>query len=215
MLNNRAVDYFSSSIQQRINMKKKLKAIAQNLAAQIAILTTLVALLWTIEAIDWLTPMWNLNIYGIIPRTEMGLRGIFLAPFLHGNFPHLAANTAPLIVFGWLILLAGVGEFFLVSGIAMVASGFGTWLIGAANSVHIGASGVIFGYFGFLLLRGLFERSPMSIILSLIVGLVYGSFIWGVLPNQPGISWEGHLFGFLGGVVAAQILGNRRRNSQQ
>ncbi len=213
MLNSRSVDCFSSSIQRRINMNNKLKAIAQNLAAQITILTTLVALLWTIEAIDWLLPL-PLDIFGIIPRTEMGLRGIFIAPFLHGNFAHLAANTAPLIVFGWLILLAGARDFFLVSGIAMVASGLGTWLIGAPNSVHIGASGVIFGYFGFLLLRGLFERSAMSIVLSLIVGFVYGGFIWGVLPNQPGISWEGHLFGFLGGVLAAQILGNRRRNSQ-
>ena len=192
-------------------MSNKVKAIAQNLVTQIAILSALVILLWTIEAIDWLLPL-PLDIYGIIPRTEIGLRGIFLAPFLHGNFAHLAANTAPLVVFGWLILLAGVGDFFFVSAVAMLISGAGTWLIGPPNSVHIGASGVIFGYFGFLLLRGLFDRSPMSIILSLIVGFLYGGFIWGVLPNQPGISWQGHLFGFLGGVLAAQILGNRRQN---
>ena len=194
-------------------MNNKLKAIAENLATQITILSGLVALLWTIEAIDWLLPL-RLDYFGIWPRTEIGLRGIFLAPFLHGNFAHLAANTAPLVVFGWLILLGGVSDFLFVSGVAMVVSGLGTWLIGAPGSVHIGASGVIFGYFGFLLLRGLFERSPMSIIVSLIVGFAYGSFIWGVLPNQPGISWEGHLFGFLGGVLAAQILGNRRRQSQ-
>jgi membrane associated rhomboid family serine protease len=213
MLNSFMVDFYRT-IQQRINMNNKVKAIAQNLATQISILSALVALLWIIEAIDWLLPMWALNQYGIKPQTEIGLRGIFLAPFLHGNFAHLAANTAPLVVFGWLILLAGVGDFLFVSGVTMVVSGLGTWLIGASGSVHIGASGVIFGYFGFLLLRGLFERSPMSIIVSLIVGFVYGSFIWGVLPNQPGISWEGHLFGFLGGVLAAQILGNRRRQSR-
>ncbi len=211
MLNRFMVD-FSRTIQHGINMNNKLKAIARNLATQISILSALVALLWTIEAIDWLLPL-RLDLYGIWPRTEIGLRGIFLAPFLHGNFTHLAANTAPLVVFGWLILLAGVGDFLFVSGVAMVVSGLGTWLIGAPGSVHIGASGLIFGYFGFLLLRGLFDRSPMSIILSLIVGFVYGSFIWGVLPNQPGISWEGHLFGFLGGVLAAQILGNRRHQS--
>jgi len=194
-------------------MNNKLKAIAENLATQITILSGLVALLWTIEAIDWLLPL-RLDLFGIWPRTEIGLRGIFLAPFLHGNFAHLAANTAPLVVFGWLILLGGVSDFLFVSAVAMIVSGLGTWLIGAPGSVHIGASGVIFGYFGFLLLRGLFERSPMSIIVSLIVGFAYGSFIWGVLPNQPGISWEGHLFGFLGGVLAAQILGNQRRNSR-
>ncbi|NEP41602.1 MAG: rhomboid family intramembrane serine protease [Okeania sp. SIO2H7] len=193
-------------------MSNKVKAIAKNLVSQIVILSTLVSLLWIIEAIDWLHPL-PLDIYGIIPRTEIGLRGIFLAPFLHGNFAHLSANTAPLIVFGWLILLAGVGDFLFVSAVAMLTSGAGTWLIGAPGSVHIGASGVIFGYFGFLLLRGLFDRSPMSIILSLIIGFLYGGFIWGVLPNQPGISWEGHLFGFLGGVLAARILGNRRRQS--
>lgn len=213
MLKSLPLDFSRIIIQQRINMNNKLKAIAHNLATQITILSTIVALLWTVEVIDWFLPL-RLDLYGIWPRTEIGLRGIFLAPFLHGNFAHLAANTAPLVVFGWLILLSGVREFFFVSGVAILVSGFGTWLIGDTNSVHIGASGIIFGYFGFLLLRGLFDRSLMSIILSLVVGLVYGGFIWGVLPNQPGISWEGHLFGFLGGVLAAQILGHRRRNTE-
>jgi membrane associated rhomboid family serine protease len=94
----------------------------------------------------------------------------------------------------------------------MLVSGLGVWLFGASG-VHVGASGLIFGYLGFLLLRGYFERNFPSILLSLIVGFLYGGAIWGVLPTQPGISWEGHLFGFIGGVLAARLLARRKKLS--
>jgi membrane associated rhomboid family serine protease len=102
-------------------------------------------------------------------------------------------------------MLRRTSDFFVVSAIAMLVGGLGTWLFGAP-ALHIGASGVIFGYLGFLLLRGYFERKFASILFSVFVGILYGSLIWGVLPGQPGISWEGHLFGFLGGVLAAKLL---------
>ena len=111
-------------------------------------------------------------------------------------------------------MLREISDFFLVSLITMLASGLGVWLFGSANSIHIGASGVIFGYFGFLLSRGYFERSAVGIAFSLLVGTLYGSLIWGVLPIRNGISWEGHLFGFLGGVLAARLLARRKQSIQ-
>lgn len=185
--------------------KQEVKAIARELKTQVMIIGGFVVLLWAIELINSLLGR-ALNVYGVIPRTGIGLRGILFMPFLHGNFAHLAANTIPLIVLGWLIMLRKTSDFFTVSIVTMVVSGLGIWLTGAPHSVHIGASGLIFGYLGFLLLRGYFERRISSIILSLTVGLVYGSLIWGVLPSQPGISWQGHLFGLIGGGLAAKLL---------
>lgn len=193
----------------------KVKGIASELQTQAAILGGFVALMWIIEIVDWFLLGGRLNAYGVRPRSMVGLRGILFMPFLHANFAHLAANTLPFITFGWLIMLRETSDFFLVSAVTMLVSGLGVWLTGAPYSVHIGASGLIFGYFGFLLLRGFFERSFMSIALSLFVGFLYGGLIWGVLPSQPGVSWQGHLFGFIGGVLAAQLLGRRKLSNRQ
>jgi membrane associated rhomboid family serine protease len=109
-------------------------------------------------------------------------------------------------------MLRETSDFFVVTIITMLVSGLGVWLTAPAYSIHIGASGVIFGYFGFLLLRGYFERSFAAILFSLIVGLLYGGLIWGVLPLQYGISWQGHLFGFIGGALAARLLAQSKRS---
>jgi membrane associated rhomboid family serine protease len=144
--------------------------------------------------------------YGIIPRRVIGLRGILFSPFLHGNFPHLIANTVPFLTLGWLVMLRRTSDFWIVTAIAAFIGGLGTWLIAPSFSIHIGASGIVFGYLGLLLSRGYFERNFGSMALSVTVGVLYGGLLWGVLPQQPGISWQGHLFGFIGGVVAARIL---------
>jgi membrane associated rhomboid family serine protease len=141
----------------------------------------------------------------------VGLRGVVFAPFLHANFAHLMANTLPLIVLGWLIMLRETRDFFTVWAVSAVVSGLGTWLIGPSMSVHIGASGVIFGFLGYLLARGWFERRAASIAVALGVGLLYGGAIFGVLPGQVGISWQAHLFGFLGGVLAARWMSRPSR----
>jgi membrane associated rhomboid family serine protease len=185
-------------------------AIAQELKTHAMILGGLVIFMWALEIVDFLIGG-RLNFYGIYPRTYLGLRGILFAPFLHGNFRHLISNTVPFLIMGWFVMLREISDFFLVSAIALLASGFGVWLFGAPGSLHIGASGVIFGYFGFLLARAYFERSALSIALAITVGLLYGGLIWGVLPSQVGISWEGHLFGFLGGVLAANWLAREAR----
>ncbi len=184
-------------------------AIAQELKTQLFVLFGLVAVMWAVEIVDQgiFRPVFRstLDIYGIIPRNPIGLRGILFAPFLHGSFVHLLGNTFPFLILGWLIMLREIRDFWVVSLVAAGVGGAGTWLVGAPG-VHIGASGVIFGYLGYLLLRGYFERSVFAIALSLGVGTLFGSLLWGVLPMQAGISWEGHLFGFIGGAIAAKLL---------
>lgn len=184
------------------------KAIAQELKTQFVVLVGLVAIMWAVEIFDQgiMRSVFRstLDIYGIIPRNPIGLRGILFAPFLHGSFIHLLGNTFPFLVLGWLIMLRETRDFFVVSGVSALVSGAGTWLFGSPG-VHIGASGVIFGYLGYLLLRGYFERSALAIALSLGVGTLFGSLLWGVLPLQYGISWEGHLFGFIGGAIAKML----------
>ena len=176
---------------------------------QIALLAFLVAAMWAVECVNYLDGG-DLDRYGIVPRTIPGLRGILCAPFLHVSFAHLIANTVPFVTLGWFVMLRRISDFYWVSAIAALIGGLGTWLIAPAYTVHVGASGVIFGYLGFLMSRGYFERSIVSVLLSIAVAFAYGGLIWGVLPGQIGISWQGHLFGLLGGVVAARLLAQRR-----
>ncbi|MGV0026260.1 rhomboid family intramembrane serine protease [Phormidesmis priestleyi] len=185
--------------------------IARDLKTHVGVLGGLIGLMWLIEIADVFVGG-RLNFFGIIPRTEIGLRGIFFAPFLHNGFGHLISNTVPFITLGWFVMLRAMREFFTVSAIALLASGIGVWLFGSPG-IHLGASGVVFGYFGFLLSRAYFERSALAIAISAAVGLLYGGLIWGVLPTRMGISWEGHLFGFIGGVLAANWLSRPRRKA--
>ncbi len=147
--------------------------------------------------------------YGVQPRTLEGLRGIVFAPFLHGSVAHLAANSASFLVLGWLVLAGGTRRFVLVSLAAALGAGLVAWLIGAPGSVHIGASGVIFGYLGFLMLAGWWARKLMPVVLSIGVTALWGGMVFGVMPGQMGISWQSHLGGFLGGVWAARALHRR------
>jgi membrane associated rhomboid family serine protease len=177
---------------------------------QAAILGGGLALLWVLEIVDQLFLRGSLDQLGIKPRTLSGLRGIVLAPLLHGSFAHLVSNSVPLVVLGWMVMLRETRHIFPVTALATVVGGLGVWLIGSPGSVHIGASIVVFGYLGYLLLRGWFERSLWSILGSLFVAVLYGGLVFGVLPGQAGISWEGHLFGFLGGVLAARLMRRKR-----
>lgn len=145
------------------------------------------------------------NRLGIRPRTSMGLLGILFAPFLHGDWRHLLRNLTLFFILGWFILLGGISNFYIVTAFTVVVGGFGVWLFGRPGP-HYGASGVIFGYLGFLLLSGYFQRDSLSIVLSTLVGLCYGRLLWLVFPIREGMSWEAHLFGFLGGVLAAGYL---------
>jgi membrane associated rhomboid family serine protease len=199
-----------SSQETRSLARQETQSLARELKTQSSILGGFVGTMWAIQFVNLLVFRQALNLYGIIPRQVIGLRGILFAPFLHGGLGHLIANTIPFVILGWFVMLQETSDFFAVTAITMVVSGLGVWLFGASG-VHVGASALIFGYLGFLLLRGYFERNFPSILLSLVVGFLYGGAIWGVLPTQPGISWEGHLFGFIGGVIAARILARRKK----
>lgn len=165
-----------------------------------------VALLWAVEAVN-LTTGHTLNTWGILPRTLTGLRGIPLSPFLHANLSHLLVNTLPFLVLGGLVCLQGRRQFLGVSLFIIVTGGAAVWLFGRM-AYHIGASGLIFGYFGYLVARGWYERSIRSILIALVTLFLYGGLVWGVLPTNTYISWEGHLFGLLAGIVAARIQGS-------
>ena len=187
-------------------VKQKLQAISGELKTQFKILGSCVIVFWAVFIVNKFLFGSRLNTLGILPHYLIGLRGILFAPFLHGSFYHVAANTLPFIVLGWFVMLRNIKDFYFVSFMSALIGGVGTWVFGRPGSVHIGASGIIFGYLGYLLFRGYFERSFVAIAISLIIGITYGGLIWGLLPTRSYISWEAHLFGFIGGIVAAKLL---------
>lgn len=169
-----------------------------------------VAFLWFVEIVDWLLFRGALNGLGIVPRQVSGLRGILFAPFLHGNFNHLLANTIPFLILGFMVMLRH-GRYFLgISALIVLFSGLGIWLVGPAHTVHIGASALIFGYFAFLLVSAWYERSFGAVFLALLVIVLYGGLLSGILPQGGGISWQGHFFGLVGGGLAAYYVSPRR-----
>ncbi len=177
--------------------------VTRSLKQQVGILGTAIGVVWVTHGMN-LALGGVLFSFGIIPRTAVGLRGLLFAPFLHANTAHLMANTLPFVMLGWLVMLRDARHFVPVTLYAMLGSGLAAWLLGAPGSVHIGASGVIFGYLGFLLLGGWYARSAMSIVLSLLVTAVWGTLVLGVVPGEAGISWQAHLGGVVAGVLAAR-----------
>jgi membrane associated rhomboid family serine protease len=191
---------------------ERTQGVRRHLARHALLLGALVAALWGIELVDWLVLHNTLDGLGIQPRTLGGLQAIVVAPWLHAGFGHLLANTIPLVVLGWFVMLRDTRDFAIVFLASLLASGLGIWLFGGAATIHLGISGVVFGLFGYLLARGYYERSIVAIVLAVVAFLVYGGMAWGMLPLQHGVSWQGHLFGFIGGVVVAylQVRGARR-----
>lgn len=174
--------------------------------ARFQLLGIVLIVLWSIEIIDFLVFQGRLDRYGIRPRSLNGLWGIFFAPLLHGGFNHLIANTVPMLTLSWWVMLRSIGTWVKATAMITFLGGGATWLLARGGSVHIGASGLIFGYLGFLVARGYYERTMSAIAVSLFVLVTYGAMFWGIFPTQPGISWESHLFGFISGIIAAYWL---------
>lgn len=161
-----------------------------------------VGLLWLLETLDVLSHH-ALDTFGIVPREIGELRDIVPAAFIHFGFDHVAANSMPLFVLGFLAALREIRRFVAVVFVIVLASGLGVWLVAPAHTNTAGASGVVFGLFGYLLVRGFVDRRLLDIGVGLLVAVLYGSILWGVLPTAQGVSWQGHLFGLLGGVASA------------
>ena len=173
------------------------------------LVTTFVVLLYVVEAVDQIVFDGTLDADGIVPRRLDGLDGILWSPLLHHGWGHLVANTLPLLIFGFLVLAGGIGQFLAVTAVVWLLGGFLTWLTG--TGLTVGASGVIFGWLAFLLVRGFFARSPSQILLAVVLFVLYGWVLWGVLPSDPNVSWQAHLFGALAGVLAARIVASADR----
>ncbi|AUC89083.1 MAG: rhomboid family intramembrane serine protease [Alteromonas sp.] len=173
----------------------------KSLSMQIRIILTLGALLILIEVANLLTGN-SLNAFGVVPRSLGHLPFIFTAPFLHGTPTHLMANLLPLMLFMWLTMQWGKRTFIIATLCALLIGGLGVWVFGR-SATHIGASGMVYGYFGFLVLAGFRSNKIRYLLISLVVAALYGGMLVGVLPTSKFISFEYHLFGFLGGLFAA------------
>ena len=184
--------------------------VSQTVLSRAKLVSGFVAVFWLVEIIDTVVLSSRLESNGIQPRSLDGLDGILWAPFLHGGFAHLIANTIPFMLLAGLSLALGVRRFALASVIIIVAGGLAVWLFAiGSNENHIGASGWIFGLFGFLVSTAVFEHRLRSIALALVALVFYGtSMLFGLVPT-PGRSWEGHLFGLLAGVLAGWFLTKR------
>ena len=169
-----------------------------------------IVLLWLLAFID-LIPGVDLAQFGVVPRDRVGLRGIPVHVFVHSGFGHLLSNTVPLLILGGLIAMRKTRFLVVCSIFIVVFSGAGVWLVGR-SATHIGASGLVFGYFGCLVALGFFERGCLSIIVALAVVAVYGfGILSGLLPLNAYVSWEGHLFGLIAGVLFAWFINRRLR----
>ena len=176
------------------------------------ILLALVALMWAVEVVDVIADH-QLDQYGIEAREPQGLDGIVTAPFLHVGFGHLISNTIPFVIMGLLIAVEGARRLVAVFAIVALVSGLGTWIVAPEGSIHVGASGVVFGFATYLIARGWFNRRTSQIAIGLVILVIWGGVLVGGLQPREGISWQGHLFGAIGGVVAARVLagGDRER----
>jgi membrane associated rhomboid family serine protease len=170
-----------------------------------AVIGGLVGLMWVIEIVNKIDGQ-RLSSDGIYPRTLSGLPGILSAPFLHAGFGHLLGNTIPFVVLGLVIAAAGARRVIEVTAIVILVGGLGTWLTAGGGTDTVGASGVVFGYAGFLIARGFFTRNIGALLVGVVVALLFGGALASDLVPQSGISWQDHLFGGLGGILAARVL---------
>lgn len=177
------------------------------------IMAVVVAALWLIEGIDTLSNH-ALDLLGIRPWDLVGLDGILFAPLLHASWAHLAANSVPLFVLGTALWASGLKQWIVATVTGWITSGILAWLLTPIHYVVIGASGVIFGWLTYLIVRGFLSRRWPHIVLGLVIAFLYGSVLLGVFPMSTGVSWQGHLGGAIGGVLAAWLLFRRERKRQ-
>jgi membrane associated rhomboid family serine protease len=175
----------------------------------IAFVGAMAGVMWVAEVFDRAADA-NLDRHGIEPRDVDGLDGVLFSPFLHAGFDHLFANTLPFLVMGTLIALSGLARVAAVTAIVALVGGLGTWLVAPENTIHIGASGIVFGYGAYLIVRGLYSRRIGHLVAGVVIVGIWGTTLLAGLAPAEGVSWQGHLFGAVGGVVAARLLDRQR-----
>ena len=176
-----------------------------SLKQQLRLVMMFVLLLTVIELINMFT-FRSLVYFGISPRNVSSLPFILTAPFIHGDFWHFFSNIVPLAIFSFLLLQHGKARFYAVTVISILLTGICVWLF-ARNGNHVGASGLIYSYFGYVLVAGIISRELKLIFISIAAGFLYGGMVFGILPIDAYISWESHLFGLLSGIVCAFFWG--------
>jgi len=187
-----------------------LASIKRDLRWYFTIIGGIIASFWVVAALNIAFFSGSLLQFGVVPRTPRGLIGIPLHPFLHLGVTHLFVNSVGFLLLGGLVITRDVRDFWIATALGTLVGGLGIWLMGR-NMTHIGASGVIFAYLGYLLATGWYDRRFGAIVLSVVIFLVWGSMLIGMLPAQVAVSWEAHLFGFVGGVMTAWLRGRRLR----
>jgi membrane associated rhomboid family serine protease len=182
----------------------------RNLRNALIVMGAFLALIWVLQVANWADSYRLDQAYGILPRNVGRLGDIFTAPFLHANWEHIEGNSVPLLVLGVAAAYRGIVRFLAASVIIAIVSGLTVWLFQSGNSVTIGASGIIFGYFGYVLVRGLVDRNLLDLGIGIAAGALYYGILAVAIPGTPGISWLGHLGGLIGGVLAAWLLRAQR-----
>jgi len=172
--------------------------------AALVLVGSVTAAMWALVLFDVYVDGGRLDRLGVQPRDVNDLLDIFTAPFMHAGLEHMAGNTLPFLVLGFLAAARGIVKFLAAGLIVIVVGGLGVWFTSSANT--LGSSILIFGFFGYLVGRGIFERRLLDIAVAVAVVAVYGTMLVGVIPSDPAISWQGHLFGLIGGVLAAWFL---------
>ncbi|NOY61865.1 MAG: rhomboid family intramembrane serine protease [Gammaproteobacteria bacterium] len=172
------------------------------------VLLIAIVVMWVVYGLQYFLPLQQ---FGIVPRTFSGLIGIVAAPFLHANLLHLITNTVSLVLLGMLFFTVQGKKSLTISIEIILIGGFLTWLIGRPDSVHIGASGYIYGLLGYALFIGIFQRKWSNILFSAVIFFLYGGALWGLLPVNPFVSWEGHVSGFVAGALCAKFAGQQQR----
>jgi membrane associated rhomboid family serine protease len=167
------------------------------------------AFIWIVQIGNALAGYAFSQSFGIVARDPDRLAGVVTAPFLHWSWAHIEGNSGPLFVFGFLAAYRGVRKFLGVTALIAVTSGLGVWFVSGPGSVTAGASGVVFGYFGYILVRGVFDRHRIDIVVGLVMALCFAYQFTGLLPSDS-FSWQGHLFGFAGGILGGWLFRERR-----